>query len=91
MRDDKTGPFPPATADPAADLDVLGRRLRLADDRHEAEPVDVDADLDDVRGEADIDAVGSPYFMLQLLDRLRDLVAAAPAGQLHRDAWPATP
>ena len=41
--------------DTARRLDVLGRRLRLAGDDHQAEPPDVDADGDHVRREQDVD------------------------------------
>jgi hypothetical protein len=48
-------------ADPTAHLDVLRRGLRLPDDRHQREPIDVHTYLDDVRGETDIDSLLSPF------------------------------
>ena len=76
---------PPVAADAAGCLDVLGGRLRLADHGHEREPVDVNADLDDVRGQADVDGVRAlgRTLHLQLLDRLRHLVVAQAAGQFE--------
>src|SRR5688572_8727392 len=50
--EDQTRPLPPAPPYPACDLDVLRCRLRLADDSHEGEPVDINTDFDDARCEA---------------------------------------
>src|SRR5690606_21970039 len=43
------------TSDAARGLDVLGGRLGLVVDDHDAEPGDVDADGDHVGGEEDVD------------------------------------
>ncbi len=53
-RDDKARRLHVAS-DATAHLDVLRGGLWLTNNRHQAEPVDVDTDLDDVRGEADVD------------------------------------
>ena len=67
------------TANSTADLDVLGCRLGLSDDGHQAQAINVDADLNDVRCQADVDAAGLAVRELQLLDGLWYLVAAAAA------------
>ena len=82
--DDEAGTDIRTAPDATADLDVLGGGLGLADDGHEPEAVDVDTDLDDVRGQADIHAARTAVRGLQLLDGPGDLIAAAAAGQLHR-------
>ena len=46
-----------ATPDAAGYLDVLSSGLGLSNDGHQAKAVDVDSDLDDVRGEADVDSI----------------------------------
>ena len=45
-------------ADATRRLDVLGGRLRLADDRHQAEPRHVHAHGDHVGGQDDVDRAG---------------------------------
>src|SRR5699024_3228224 len=67
--------------------------LGLPNDGHETEAVDVDTDLDDVRGEADVDSLlpvlAREVAGLELLDGLGDLVGATPGGELHRSVGPA--
>ena len=82
-RDDETGMH---AADAARRLDVLGRRLRLPVDDHEAEAIDVDAHREHVRREQDVDRIRSTCPLeeraVELLEPVCDVVAPRPAGEL---------
>ena len=76
------------TADATADLDVLRGGLRLADDGHEAKAVNVNTHLNDVRGQAYVDASIVAVRNFELFDRFGDLITSATGRQFHHAPWP---
>ena len=79
-RDDQAGPFM-VTANTAGRLDVLGAGLGLAENDHQAEPGDIEADRNHVGGDRHVDA----SFSLKGRDKspfgFGDLGRADAAGQ----------
>ena len=73
---------------PARRLDVLARRLGLAGDDHQPEPVDVDADRDHVAREENVDVAFAPVGPREAGFRLRHPsrgLAARELDRLHLD------
>lgn len=81
IRDDEAG-FLRVTADPAGSLDVFRGTFRLADYHHEAQPTDVQADLNHVGGVTEIDRLPLGQSNKKLLEDLGNLAAPHPAGEL---------
>jgi hypothetical protein len=73
--DDESGPGGVAS-DATGRLDILGRGLRLPEHDHQAEPGDVEANGDHVRGERDINALLLRERQRQLPLGVGDLVRA---------------
>src|SRR5699024_5231837 len=73
------------SAHPASSLDVFGARWWLPHHRHEAEPVQIEADGDHVRGQANIEgfAFGGES-TIEELESLGHLAARAPAREFLR-------